>query len=782
MYKFLLFIFIFTSLFAETPIFILNSYHQNYSWTEKQNRAFTSVLNSKEGFYPLYSIEHLDTKRREYDKEYEEEFVKYMCSKYKGYQPELIYVTDDNALNFMLQHKEKFFPNVPVIFSGINDLSKRHTLDERIFTGVFEDKEIIPNIKLIKKLFPQENEILLLGDASVTSSVILDDLNHDISVVPGLKIQEIHNELFEPVLNKLKAYRGKVIVLTTIGGFKTQDGHLIPLRQVIHSIVTAGDFLVISLEDTYIQQGVIGGFANDGMSQGHHAGESALQILTNPAPSLPKINQNVNSWIFDAKALEQHVIVLPEEIEKESRILNLPKTFFEENQKFLFTLLYILITLLIIGGAYFIYYMYRSRKIILEREESLTSITESMNHAQEIAHLGNWDWEIETNRLWWSDEIYRIFGLEPQEFEANIEAFFDRVHPDDKDKVQEAINNALDQKSDYHIEHRIIKKDGSERYVLEEGNIKIDEKDQPLRMTGIVKDITESKAAQEALEKLSKVVEQIDDTVIITDKSGKITYVNQSFCDHTGYTREEVLNRTPRILKSDHHDNKFYNELWQTIINGNVFRGTVINKKKNGDLFYENKTITPLRDDKDNILGFVSSGKDVTLEMMMQQEMEHIASTDKLTGVYNRHKFEELFVLEVERSRRFMLPLSLILIDIDDFKSINDTYGHDIGDQILKEIANVLQENIRKVDILSRWGGEEFLILTPNTGHANVQELAEKLRLTIENHHFSEVENITISLGISTLKEVDTFTELFKRADQGLYYAKEQGKNQVGMS
>jgi diguanylate cyclase (GGDEF)-like protein/PAS domain S-box-containing protein len=301
-------------------------------------------------------------------------------------------------------------------------------------------------------------------------------------------------------------------------------------------------------------------------------------------------------------------------------------------------------------------------------------------------------------------------------------------------------------------------------------------------MTGIVQDITESKAAQEAFEKLSKVVEQIDDNVMITEKSGRITYVNQAFYDHTGYTREEVLNHTPRVLKSGHHDNKFYYELWQTIINGNVFRGTIINKKKNGDLFYEKKTITPLRDDKDNILGFVSSGKDITIEMMMHQEMEHIASTDKLTGAYNRHKFEELFVLEVERSRRFMLPLSLIIIDIDNFKSINDSYGHDIGDEILKEVANVLQEKIRQVDILARWGGEEFLVLAPNTDHDNVQILAEKLRLTIENHHFNEVKNITISLGVSTLKETDTLTELFKRADQGLYYAKEHGKNQVGMS
>ncbi|MCW8822378.1 MAG: diguanylate cyclase [Sulfurovum sp.] len=782
MHKFLLFIFLSVVLFAETPIFVLHSYHQDYSWTQKQDTGFTSVLNNKEGFGPLYSTEYLDTKRRDYDNDYEEEFVHYISSKYKGYQPELIYVTDDNALNFMLQHREKFFSSVPIIFSGINDVSKQKTLDEKIFTGVFENKDIISNIKLIKTLFPQENEILLLGDASTTSSVIQDEIKHNMPDVSGLKIHDIHNQIFESVLNKLKEFKGKVIILTTIGGFKTKEGQLVPLKQVIHSIITAGDFVVISLEDTYIQQGVIGGRVNDGMGQGQYAGKMALQILANPESPHPKTNKNVNSWIFDVEALEQHEIVLPKEILKKSRLLNTPKTFFQEHQEHLIILLYVLIIIIVLSSLYFTYYMYRSKKIILQREESLSNITESMQNAQAIAHLGNWDWNIKTNHLWWSDEIYRIFGLQSQEFKATIEAFLDRVHPDDQDKVQEAIYHTLDQKTDYRIEHRIVKKDGTERYVLEEGNLKLDAHGDPLRMTGIVQDITEVKVAQKAVEKLSKVVEQIDDLVLIANLKGNITYVNQAFCDHAGYTREEVLGKTPRMLKSDQYDENFYKDLWKTILQGTVYRETVINKKKNGDLYYEKKTITPLRDDKDNLIGFVSSGKDVTLETMMHQEIEHIASTDKLTGLHNRHKFEELFILEAERSRRFVLPLSLILIDVDHFKSINDTYGHDIGDNVLKDLANAVQDNIRKLDIFARWGGEEFLILTPNTNHDNVQIVAEKLRVFIENHHFPKVKNLTVSLGISTLKETDTFTELFKRADQGLYYAKENGRNKVGIN
>jgi len=161
------------------------------------------------------------------------------------------------------------------------------------------------------------------------------------------------------------------------------------------------------------------------------------------------------------------------------------------------------------------------------------------------------------------------------------------------------------------------------------------------------------------------------------------------------------------------------------------------------------------------------------------KELEQIASTDKLTGIYNRHKFEELFSLEQERSKRSSSPLSLMLIDIDHFKSVNDTYGHDVGDAVLIELTKILNENIRKIDIFARWGGEEFLILSPETDTQNIQILAEKLRLVVENSSFDTVGKITISIGISELCNNDLFEDLFKRADNALYKAKEKGRNQL---
>lgn len=296
-----------------------------------------------------------------------------------------------------------------------------------------------------------------------------------------------------------------------------------------------------------------------------------------------------------------------------------------------------------------------------------------------------------------------------------------------------------------------------------------------------IREVTQMLNVKLEINKLSMVVEQIDDSVMMTDTAGVITYVNQAFCDHLGYSKEEVIGNTPKLFKSHQHDKSFYENLWETISEGNVYRTTLINKKKSNDLLYEDKTISPLKNDKGEIVGFVSTGKDVTKEMLMRQEVERIAMIDQLTGIYNRHKFEQLLCLERERSRRFGQQLSLILIDIDHFKLINDTYGHDAGDEMLNHLVKIIQDNIRQIDIFARWGGEEFLILTPDTDLDNIQILAEKLRLAVEKADFPKVSRITISQGVATFEKEDTFEDVFKRGDKGLYWAKKHGRNLVGV-
>jgi diguanylate cyclase (GGDEF)-like protein len=160
-------------------------------------------------------------------------------------------------------------------------------------------------------------------------------------------------------------------------------------------------------------------------------------------------------------------------------------------------------------------------------------------------------------------------------------------------------------------------------------------------------------------------------------------------------------------------------------------------------------------------------------------EKEHLAETDPLTKIYNRLKFDSIFASEIMRVQRYKTPLSLIIFDIDDFKQINDTYGHNVGDNVLIELTKVVSNNIRTTDIFARWGGEEFVILTPNTDMDHAKELAERLRVAIEDSIFKEAFTVTCSFGVAEFKKGDTTDTLSKRADDALYEAKKSGKNRV---
>lgn len=163
----------------------------------------------------------------------------------------------------------------------------------------------------------------------------------------------------------------------------------------------------------------------------------------------------------------------------------------------------------------------------------------------------------------------------------------------------------------------------------------------------------------------------------------------------------------------------------------------------------------------------------------MLKELRRLANTDGLTSVYNRSKIEQILTIEVLRSRRYKHPLSVILADIDHFKTINDTFGHNVGDMVLSGLASLLKEHVREVDTVGRWGGEEFLIVCPETTADGARKLAEKLRKKIEKHHFKDIGIKTVSMGVAEIEKEDWDEDIIKRADKNLYKAKRGGRNRV---
>jgi len=260
--------------------------------------------------------------------------------------------------------------------------------------------------------------------------------------------------------------------------------------------------------------------------------------------------------------------------------------------------------------------------------------------------------------------------------------------------------------------------------------------------------------------------------IIETDCQGVITDVNDAYCDSLGFTRADLIGKTHQAVRHNDMDKTFFQEMWQAISQDKTWSGEMFNYTANKETKCFNTYIEPVF--RNNVkVGYRAICEDISDKKII----EKISITDKLTGIFNRLKLDQLIIEQVQTYKRYKLDFSIIIVDIDNFKVVNDTYGHDIGDHVLQQLAACLQNRTRATDYVGRWGGEEFLIICPNTNVNNTLIAAEYIRKSVEQEHFNEVGSITLSLGISGFNENDTVSSVFKRADKALYKAKKLGKN-----
>jgi len=315
-------------------IFILHSYSQEYAWTQSQHEGFMQTLAADAQVEPLVSTEYLDTKRRAYDETSANEMARHLRSKYAGYKPAAIYVTDDNALLFARDHLSRVFPGVAVFFSGVNDYGVRSSIDPTLFTGVFERKEVGPNIEWLLDVDKNANDLIFVGDGSNTYQAIESDLRSEL-IPYRLRVTFIAEKRLARTLERLHNLPGKYIFLTTLGGMTDENDQVLPLRNIMKGLASMGR-IVISMEDAYIIEGVLGGSVTSGQKQGMSAARLLLAYQHGkPIVDLPPILKSPNALIFDDRVLQQHGINLPENLRSQAVLLN-PRLGFYEQHRSLF--------------------------------------------------------------------------------------------------------------------------------------------------------------------------------------------------------------------------------------------------------------------------------------------------------------------------------------------------------------------------------------------------------------------------------------------------------------
>jgi hypothetical protein len=309
-------------------IFILHSYSQEYPWTQGQHEGFIRTLAADTPVESLVSTEYLDTKRRAYDETYARELARHLRLKYADYQPSAIYVTDDNALLFARDHLSRVFPGVPVFFSGVNDYDVRSSLDPGLFTGVFERKEVAPNIEWLLRMDKDANDLVFIGDGSNTYQAIESELRSELAPY-RMRVTFVAEKRLDRVLARLNNLPGKYIFLTTLGGMTDERGQVLHLRDIMKSLALTGR-IVISMEDAYIIEGVLGGYVTSGEKQGMNAARLFLAYRHGKSMvDLPPILKSPNALIFDDRVLQQHGIDLPENLRSQAVLLNPRLGFYE---------------------------------------------------------------------------------------------------------------------------------------------------------------------------------------------------------------------------------------------------------------------------------------------------------------------------------------------------------------------------------------------------------------------------------------------------------------------
>lgn len=263
--------------------------------------------------------------------------------------------------------------------------------------------------------------------------------------------------------------------------------------------------------------------------------------------------------------------------------------------------------------------------------------------------------------------------------------------------------------------------------------------------------------------------------LIKSDLEGNIIHANDTFLKLTSYTQDQLVGLSYCSLCSGDTADSLESECFNTTDKEGKYDGVLECKRSDGSLYWADTHIVAEYDENNNKTGYLIFQQDVTQKVAL----EKASITDTLTQVNNRMRFDQISLQRLEEYSRYDQISSLIICDIDDFKQINDKYGHSKGDEVLKAFAKVLKQNVRFTDTLARWGGEEFVILLPQADITHAVAAADKIRLAIQKHDFDCDESITASFGVSMTQSDDTQTHWFNRADQALYLAKENGKNSV---
>lgn len=622
-------------------VLLLQSYHSGYKWTDDIDRAIKAKLTREIGVD--LRIEYLDTKRY-----YSDHFLallkESLSRKYIHERFSAVICVDNNALNFVIANRNTLFENVPVVFCGVNFYKPEMLKGQKGITGINEHFNALETIELMRRVHPTSKRIIVVNDATTTGTILNQEIKGYRDSYPDVVWVYTDDYTFEELERLSRSLSSGDLVLHSLF-LRDSNGNFLEYDEAVEAITKNTTVPVYSLWDFNLGHGVVGGLMISGRYQGEKAAELTLQILQGiAADDIPVVMESPNHYFADFSVMEQ-LQIDPDLFPPTTTFINRPPRLYDTYKVqiwLVFTVIAVLlITSLLLLAANTKRKVAEKRLLNLTvelddrvklRTQELSKANEEIRSREEqishlLANLSGMVYRCRNDESWTmeyvSEAVLELTGYRAEEVIGNQQiSFADLIDERDQDVVRQAVDTAIAEKTSYTIEYRIITRDNHIKWVWEQGLAVFDDQDGSVRyLDGIITDITARKEMQKEQIILAEAVHQTDDLVLITSLNGAIEYANPAFERTTGYRFSEIAGKNPRILKSGKQPPEFYEQMWSTLLEGNVYRGRVVNKRKDSSEYIAQVTISPIRNELGELTNYVGVQQDVTHEIELEENL-----------------------------------------------------------------------------------------------------------------------------------------------------------------
>jgi len=410
-----------------------------------------------------------------------------------------------------------------------------------------------------------------------------------------------------------------------------------------------------------------------------------------------------------------------------------------------------------------------------EQEEFFRLIAENLGDFIAVLDLAG-------RRLYNSPSYRRFFG-DPNDLLGTDS--FAEIHPDDRARVMQAFTETVHSGVGQPMDFRFVLADGRVRQMESRGGVIRDAEGRVARVVVISRDVTEQKEIEQQL-RIAATAFEAQEGMFVTDANAVILRVNRAFTEMTGYSAEEAVGETPHLLYSGHHDAAFYCRMWECINRAGAWQGEIWNRRKSGEVYPEWLNITAVKDRAGVLTHYVGTMMDITQRKASEEEIRFLAFYDHLTGLPNRRLLMDRLQQALVTSARSGRAGAVLFVDLDNFKELNDTYGHDQGDILLQQVSRRLSACVREGDTVARMGGDEFVIIleelseVSDAAAAQAEAVGNKILFALNQLYdlAGQSHRSTPSIGIALFRaQNESIETLLKHADLAMYQAKSAGRN-----